>query len=302
MSAILGGVELRRLETFVTVADERSFSRAAQRLHVVQSAVSATIKTLERELAVTVFDRTAHRVELTDAGRALLPEARRTLAAAGAARDAIDEFRGGLRGVVRLGVMLSQRQPWRAVNVPRLLSSFGRDHPNVEVELRQAPSAEHAADLRAGRLDLAYVALPRVAAEGLELTPLSTLEMQLLVPAGHRLAGRASVELGALADEPFADGPAGWGIRMGIDRAFAAANATRRVVYTMSELRSLVEFVHYGLAVTILPRELITPADDVCAVPIRHHAPQFTMSIARARDHELGAAAQALLSAIRAMA
>ena len=66
-------MELRQLETFVTVAEERSFSRAAQRLHVVQSAVSATIKTLERELAVSVFERTAHRVELTDAGRALLP-------------------------------------------------------------------------------------------------------------------------------------------------------------------------------------------------------------------------------------
>ncbi len=293
-------MELRHLETFVTVAEERSFSRAAQRLHVVQSAVSATIKTLERELAVPVFDRNAHRVELTDAGRTLLPEARRTLAAAGAARDAIDEFRGGLRGVVRLGVMLSQRAP--AVNVPLLLSLFGREHPNVDVELRQAPSAEHAADLRSGRLDLAYVALPRAAAQGLELTPLLSLEMQLLVPAGHRLADRASVELGALADEPFADGPPSWGIRMCIDRAFAAANATRRVVYAISELRSLVEFVHYGLAVTILPPETITPDDDVRAVPIRHHAPHFTFSIARARDQQLGAAAQALLSAIRAMA
>lgn len=291
-------MELRQLETFVTVADERSFSRAAQRLHVVQSAVSATIKTLERELGVRVFDRSARRVELTDAGRALLPAARRTLAAAGTARDAIDEFHGGLRGVVRLGVMQSQRDP--AVNVPLLLSSFSRSHPNVDVELRQAPSAEHADDLRSGRLDLAYVALPRAAAVGLELTPLLTFEMQLLVPAGHRLAGRANVELGALTDEPFADGPPGWGIRISIDRAFAAANATRRVVYAMSELRSLVEFVHYGLAVTILPAELIMPDDDVHAVPIRHHAPHFTFSIARARDQELGAAAQALLRDIRA--
>src|SRR5919198_245380 len=104
-------MELRHLATFVAVAEEGSFTRAAGRLHVVQSAVSAAVRALERELGVTLFDRSTHRVELTDAGRALLPEARRTLAAAAAARDAVDQLRGGLRGTVRLGMMLSQRAP-----------------------------------------------------------------------------------------------------------------------------------------------------------------------------------------------
>ena len=98
-------MELRHLATFVAVAEEGGFTRASARLHVVQSAVSAGVRTLERELGAALFDRTTHRVQLTDAGAALLPEARATLAAARGAREAVDAVRGGLRGTVTLGIM-----------------------------------------------------------------------------------------------------------------------------------------------------------------------------------------------------
>src|SRR3954447_5122037 len=109
-------MELRQLATFVAVAEERSFTRAADRLHVVQSAVSAGLRKLEKELGASLFDRSTHSVTLTDAGLALLPEARATLAAAAAARDAVDEVRGGLRGTVALGTM--QAQGMRAIGLP----------------------------------------------------------------------------------------------------------------------------------------------------------------------------------------
>src|ERR1700760_215132 len=109
------GVELRQLATFVAVAEEGSFTRASDRLHVVQSAVSAGVRKLEAELGAGLFDRSTHHVELTDAGRALLPAARATLAAAQAARDAVDEARGGLRGRVVLGTM--QAQAMRALDL-----------------------------------------------------------------------------------------------------------------------------------------------------------------------------------------
>src|SRR4051812_34747187 len=98
-------MELRHLETFVAVAEERSFSRAADRLHVVQSAVSTTIRNLEREWGVSLFHRTTHRVELSDAGGALLDEARAALAAAADVATAVEEVRGGLRGTLRVGIM-----------------------------------------------------------------------------------------------------------------------------------------------------------------------------------------------------
>jgi DNA-binding transcriptional LysR family regulator len=127
-------MELRHLEYFVAVAEELSFTRASRRLHVVQSGVSSSIQGLERELAAVLFDRDRHRVALTDAGHALLPEARATLAAAQAARDAVGEARGGLRGTVTVGTMQSTGQ----LDVPGLLGRFHTTHPGVAVRLRLA--------------------------------------------------------------------------------------------------------------------------------------------------------------------
>src|SRR6201995_761293 len=141
-------MELRQLAVFVAVAEEGSFTRAADRLHVVQSAVSAGVRNLERELGASLFDRSTHRVELTNAGEALLPEARATLTAATAARDAVDAVRGGIRGTVLLGTM--QAQGMRAVGGPDVLARFRHDHPLDRVHVRHAAggSTEMATQVR----------------------------------------------------------------------------------------------------------------------------------------------------------
>src|ERR1700759_4110008 len=152
-------LELRDLRTFLAVAEEGSFTRASQRLHVVQSAVSAGVRTLERELGVTLFDRSTHRVALSEAGEALLPEARATLGAAAAAREAVEQVRGGLRGTVILGTM--QAQGMHAIDVPGLLARFRARFPNVTVNVRHAGGSSAMADeVRDGGLDIAFVALP----------------------------------------------------------------------------------------------------------------------------------------------
>ena len=149
---------LEHLRKFVVVAEELSFTRASRRLHVVQSAVSSAIQGLERELGAPLFDRDRHRVALTDAGQALLPEARATLAAAQAAMDAVAQARAGLRGTLTVGTMVSIG----TVDVGGLLGRFNTTHPGVSVHLRHAPagSAGLAAQVIAGELDLALVALP----------------------------------------------------------------------------------------------------------------------------------------------
>src|SRR3954469_507874 len=124
-------MELRHFEYFVAVAEERSFTRAAARLHVVQSGVSAVIKALERELGAELLERTSKRVALTDAGEALLPRARAALDAARAARGAVDEVRGGVRGTVRIGTLTSVGM----IDVPALLGRFHRAYPEVRLQL-----------------------------------------------------------------------------------------------------------------------------------------------------------------------
>src|SRR3954466_3144747 len=128
-------MELRHFEYFVAVAEERSFTKAAVRLHVVQSGVSAVIKSLERELGAPLLERTSKRVALTDAGEALLPRARAALDAAQAARDAVDEVRGGLRGTLRIGT----RNGVAEIDVAALLGTFHRTHPGVALQLTVSP-------------------------------------------------------------------------------------------------------------------------------------------------------------------
>jgi DNA-binding transcriptional LysR family regulator len=290
-------VELRQLATFVAVAEEGSFTRASDRLHVVQSAVSAGVRNLEKELGVMLFDRSTHRVNLTDAGHALLPEARATLAAAQAARDAVDEARGGLRGKVVLGTM--QAQGMRAVDLAGILATFRAEHPAVEVELRHGGSTEMAHEVREGRLDLAFVALPGDGPSGLELFPLAREPIMLAVTAGHPLAGRADIELAALRGETLIDVPKGWGIRMAVDRSFAAAGVTRTISYEVNETATMIDLIRNGVAIGLLPRSLVEVTANIAFVPIRDHAPQFQTAIAIPANRLLTAAPRAMLETIK---
>jgi DNA-binding transcriptional LysR family regulator len=284
-------MELRHLATFAAVAEEGSFTRAAGRLHVVQSAVSSNVRALERELGVSLFDRSTHRVQLSEAGRALLPEARRTLAAAAAARDAVDQLRGGLRGTVRLGMMLAPRDA--GISVPRVLAGLREDHPGIEVTLEIGASTVNAEHVRRGRLDIAFVGLAAGSMPDLELTPLLTEKMQLVVSPEHPLAARDSVALEELSGETFADGPPEWGTRIANERAFAVAGVRRTVAYEVADLSLTVDFVRYGLAVAIVPPTW-ADSEGVVMVPLRPPAPVFTISIAAPADRELGAAARVL--------
>ncbi|MGO4758333.1 LysR family transcriptional regulator, partial [Streptomyces sp. 2MCAF27] len=98
-------MDLRQMEVVVAVAEEGGFTAAARRLHVVQSAVSGTVRALEKEMGTRLFDRTTHRVALTPAGEAFVPAARAALRAAEQARAAVDVARGELRGQVTVGTM-----------------------------------------------------------------------------------------------------------------------------------------------------------------------------------------------------
>jgi DNA-binding transcriptional LysR family regulator len=289
-------MELRQLETLVAVAEEGSFTRAARRLNIVQSAVSAAIRTLERELDSRLFERTTHRVALTDAGAALLPEARRTLAAAAAAREAVDQVRGGLRGTVTLGTL--QAQAMRAVTLAELIAAFREQHPDVEVRLRQAGSLETALAVRDGRLDLALVGIGGRGPAGVELVRLAREPMQLVCSTAHPLARRSFVALDMLVDEPFAELPQGWGTTVATDAAFAAVGLRRTIAYEINDTASIFDFVRHGLAVAIMAPSFTEDTTGIAFTPIRHHAPVFETSLAVPTNRRPSAAASALRETI----
>ncbi|WP_329138811.1 LysR substrate-binding domain-containing protein [Streptomyces sp. NBC_01476] len=287
-------MELRQLEYFVAVAEELNFTRAAERLHVVQSGVSATLKALERELGVPLLDRSSRRVALTDAGAALLPKARAALDAVEDARDAVGEVAGGLRGTLRIGTLTSIA----VIDLPALLGRYHRLHPRVALRLTAAPSGSGglAAALAEGALDLAFVSLPGQPPAGVRLRELASAPMDLVVPAGHRLAERTSVALTELAGEWFVDFPAGYGNRTVTDRAFAAAGLDRQVAIEITDIATAAAFVRQGLGIALLPRFIVPRRDDVRQLTVTGADLRWPLSLAVSRNRRLGAAAQALVA------
>ncbi|MEU5657014.1 LysR family transcriptional regulator [Streptomyces sp. NPDC047737] len=243
-------MELRQLEHFVAVAEEQHFTRAAERLAVSQSGLSASVRALEHELRTPLFSRTTRTVRLTEAGQALLVEAERTLAGARAARDAVDAVRGLLRGTLTLGV----EQCVAGVSPARLLAAFHRDHPQMEIRLRQEGTSSLLEGVAGGRLDLAFAATVSPPEWRGGLVPLAREPMVVLCAPGHRLASKgAPVAWSGLQGESFIDFHPDWGPRRAVDEAFAAAGARRTVALEVSDVHSLLELVHEGLGIAVVP-------------------------------------------------
>jgi DNA-binding transcriptional LysR family regulator len=150
-------VEVRHLDDFVAVATELNFSRAAQRIHVVQSALSAAVSRLEKELDVELFDRSKRQIALTPAGEVFLQHAREVIHTAHRARTSVDAFREQLTGTVTLGTLMS----WGTLNLPAALEEFRRSNPLLTVRLRQSltGSAGHLTAIIDGQMDLALVSI-----------------------------------------------------------------------------------------------------------------------------------------------
>lgn len=189
-------MELRQLAYFVAVAEELHFGRAAEKLHIVQSAVSQQIRRLERDLDAELFDRSPRTVRLTGAGERLLPEARAVLAAAERARSAVQR-----RTVLRLGTSTGLGE-----HLDRVLARFAALAPGMTVELVPVPAQERRVRVADGRLDAAFVrgvdtesAGP---AGGVRVVPLWDEPLVAVLPAGHPLAASPDVALGDLAGLP----------------------------------------------------------------------------------------------------
>ncbi|MET8845786.1 LysR family transcriptional regulator [Amycolatopsis sp. NPDC004625] len=188
-------MELRQLRYFVTVAEELHFGRAAERLHIVQPAVSQQIRRLERELGVALLSRTTRSVSLTEAGQRFLPEARAVLAATRRAADSVVPFRPG-GGSVRLGTSegLGDR-------LDALLRGFARLCPSAALELLHAPTLERLQRVRDGSLD-ATIVRGSWPSSGLDFTPLWMDEVWVALPASHPLAEEEVVSFASLASLP----------------------------------------------------------------------------------------------------
>ena len=260
-------MELRHLEHFVAVAEERSFTRAASRVHLVQSALSVSVQSLERELDTRLFDRTTHQVALTDAGQALLPEARRTLEAAAAARSAVVGANEGMRGTLRLGLM----QSLTLVDVAGLIARFHRERPLVAIRPRPATggSASLAEEVGRGTLDAAFIATNGPPVRNVSVKALAAEPILLVCPTDHHLAHRKVVTPEVIRDETFVEFAPGWGIRTAADQLFAGARIERSISVEVPDVSTFLALAKAGLGVGFLTGSILGTTDGLVGIKVR---------------------------------
>ena len=191
-------MELRHLRYFVAIAEERSFTRAAERLWVAQPGLSTQIRRLESELGVQLFERHTRGVDLTDAGELFLERARTALAAADIARSTGHDLEGGLVGSVRLGIVAGAGWPGASA----LLDHFGHERPAVELTVVEAYGGTLLRDLRDGRLD-AMIAPSELGSAELPRVRLGREPWLVLAGPGHPLAGSGPVAAADLEGQRF---------------------------------------------------------------------------------------------------
>lgn len=244
-------MDLRQLEYLVTLADEQQFTRAAAICQVSQSGLSAAIRNLEDELGAPLFTRTTRRVDPTDAGLALLPFARAALAQAAAGRDAVVRATRELSGRLRIG----SEQCLGVVDVPSLLERFHRRYPLVDIHFTQAGSHDLVNQIRAGGLDIAFVATTEHFAST-NSVELGRRPVVLLAPPEHPLAAQTSIVWADLRDREFIDFRPSWGVRSLNDSACSSQGVTRRVRCTVDDIHTLLDLIHRGLGIALVPQHV----------------------------------------------
>jgi DNA-binding transcriptional LysR family regulator len=293
----VGAVEIRWLEAFVAVAEELHFGRAANRLQMAQSPLSQTIRRLERELGVTLFDRSTRSVALTPAGEALLPHAHRVFEELELARQATRAVSGVFYGTVSIGFSgaLNHR------TLPPLTRAVRQRYPEVALKLvGRVMTRDGVAQIEQGALDLAFVSLPLEPSPLVRTRLVGREPLGIALPVDHPLAGESEVDLVDLADDGFITTPAalGSGLQETGLRACVDAGFRPRVVQEITDPFMILTLVAAGVGVALMPAEVaeLMPSGAVYR-PLRGTPTYLNNAIAWSADNP-----SAVLKAVLAIA
>lgn len=287
-------MELHQLRYFVAAAEAGSISRAAERLAVAQPSVSQQIKRLESTLGAPLFDRFGRGVSLTDAGRALLPRARRILAEV---RDVETRLQAEVdTGAVEIGVgAIPTMAPYL---LPGAVAALQRALPDARVTLREDLTERLIEALVDNEIDCAVVSTP-IEHNLVELEVLGDEPMLVVVPDGHPLAGLDAVSLQALRDLPTVTLHEMHCLGQQIAGFCAAKRLGRRVSCRTTQVATVLEFVRLGMGVSVVPAMAATPLKGLRYLPFRSAPPRRDIALAWRRDRTRAVAAERLGAILR---
>ncbi|SEH29640.1 DNA-binding transcriptional regulator, LysR family [Methylobacterium sp. 275MFSha3.1] len=289
---------LDQLRIFVAVAERQHVTRAAEALNIVQSAVSAAVSGLEERHAVKLFHRVGRGIELTDAGRIFLEEARAVLARAEAAERVLADLSGLRRGSLRVHASQTIASHW----LPRHLVAFRAAHPDITIRLAVGNTAEVARAVADGSAELGFVE-GEVEDPVLASAAVAQDRLVLVVPAGHPFSARETLTAADLAGHPWVLREAGSGTRSDFEAALAVAGLALADVAVSLELPSneaVLAAIEAGAGASVLSEAVVASklaAGALVAPPFP--LPARTFRMLRHRERYRSRAADALLGLIR---
>ncbi len=288
---------LEQLRIFVAVAERQHVTRAAEALNLAQSAASAAIASLESRHRTKLFDRVGRNIELTEQGRAFLDEARAVLARVSAAELMLAEFGGLRRGSLSVCASQTIAGYW----VPRHLADYRRVHPGIELRLTVGNTAQVAAAVHEGTVELGLV-------EGAVTDPALLSEvvardqLVLVVAADHPWAGRARAELAELADIEWVLREPGSGTRSVFEAELARAGMmfTLRVALELPSNEAVRAAVEAGAGATVISASVVAPSLEAGLLHrVQLDLPDRAFVALRHRERHTSQAAAALLNAMK---
>lgn len=245
-------MELKQLRAFVTLAEELHFGRAAQRLFIVQSALSMQIKALEAALDARLFERDRHKVELSDTGRLFLPEARATLQQAARAEQIVRLASCGEIGTLRIAFVSSVLP----VLLPALLREMRARYPLITLDLKDMPTPDQVAALRDRRIDFGMIRLPAAYA-GIDTRVVLEEGFIVALPLEHPLAARDAIAPADLRGHPafvlarrYAPG-----FHDDMLLALSRAGTTLEIAQEFGEFTTMLALVAAGMGIGLIPAE-----------------------------------------------
>jgi DNA-binding transcriptional LysR family regulator len=261
-------MELRQLAYFVAIAEERNFTRAAQRIPIAQPAISQQIRRLEAELGERLFLRGRRGITLTPAGQALLPHARAALGAAEGGRQVVASLGGLLTGRLAVGHV----HPLPDRRFLRLLGAFHHTYPRIELTLLEDQTDALLAALAAGQLDAALIGQGRYDRPPPEVASLLVAREPVVVAVHptHPLAGRGQIRLRALREEPMVTLTRASKLRSTLETACHAAGFAPRIAAETSDLGVMVQLAAEQLGVAVLPASGLAGTTELVQLRLTH--------------------------------
>lgn len=275
-------MELRQLEYFCTVSSLKSFTKAAQILHVSQPSVTKAIQSLESELKVTLFDRSQKHIALTEAGQVFFIHAQKILQDVKAAQIGMERFQNRSGGTIRFGIPPMVE----SYLFPNLFIKFQSENPDIVIDLQECSDSFTVKEsLKSGESDFGIIYLKAGETQNYSLNLLED-EFYLCMPKNHRLAKSEKISFKSLRHEKFILQPAGTFQNFATIERSANAGFSPEILLCTSQIKTIKELVSSGAAVSLLPRFAVIAESNFKFLPINPPI-KFTIALTWSKFKEL---------------